>query len=73
VVTLYAIQQGYTAAVAPEQLGAFLGGAWQHVQEHAAAALAEVADTKQLTATAERGIAEALEAYSRQAAAAVAG
>ncbi len=66
VVTLYAIQQGFTAAVPPEQVGQFLEGAWQHVQQAAAPALREIADTKQLTAAAEKGIADALAGYCKQ-------
>lgn len=64
VVVLYAIQNGFCDRVPPNETAAYLDKAIAHVHSTAAAALREVAATKQLTAAAERGIQAALAQFA---------
>jgi F0F1-type ATP synthase alpha subunit len=66
VALLFALQSGLLDHVPAQQTGAYIAAALQHVHHQAQAALDEVAASKQLTAAAEKGISDALEAYKQQ-------
>ena len=69
VVALLAVQQGHADAVAPEDAAAWVARAVRWAREVAPRALREVAETRQLTAAAEKGITDALQALAAAAAA----
>jgi len=60
VVTLLAVQSGFTDNVLPESMASFIAQAFDFVKEEAPQALEEVRSTQMLTATAEKGILDAL-------------
>jgi F0F1-type ATP synthase alpha subunit len=64
VVMLFALQQGYADAVPPEDTAAWMARAVQWVRQVAPRALREVAAARQLTAAAEKGIGNALQALN---------
>lgn len=65
VVLLYAVQNGYVDAVPATRVGPFLDEAVAYLRSFHRTALAEVAATKQLTAAAEKSIADGLAAFCR--------
>ncbi|KAI8466349.1 MAG: alpha subunit of mitochondrial F1F0 ATP synthase [Monoraphidium minutum] len=67
VIILFAIQQGYADAVAPEDAAAWMARAVEWVRQVAPRALREIAETQQLTAAAEKGVANALQALANSA------
>jgi len=62
VVVLFAIQQGYADGVPPAETAAWMARAVQWVRQVAPRAMREVKETQRLTAAAEKGIANALQA-----------
>lgn len=60
---MYIIQKGFADEVAVEKLSAFLSAAVAFVAKTAPAAVAELEDTKQLTAAVEKQFTEALSLY----------
>jgi F0F1-type ATP synthase alpha subunit len=66
VALLFALQSGLLDHVPAQHTATYIDAALQHVRQHAQAALDEVAASKQLTAAAEKGITDALEAYRQQ-------
>ncbi|GBF87937.1 ATP synthase subunit alpha [Raphidocelis subcapitata] len=69
VVMLYAMQHGYADGVAPDEVSAWMARAVQFARQVAPRALREVAETRTLTAAAEKGIANALAALTSHQAA----
>lgn len=66
VVLLYAIQHGFTDSVPTASLVDFLDSTLVAVRAAAPEALAEIAATKQLTATAEKGVRHALKQQAKE-------
>ncbi|PNW77022.1 hypothetical protein CHLRE_10g419050v5 [Chlamydomonas reinhardtii] len=64
VVTLYAVLRGWTDAVPPPQLAAWLRGALAHVRSVAPAAMQELGRTGILTAAAEKAISDGLRTFT---------
>lgn len=64
VVTLLAVQRGYTDQVSLRDVTKFLASALSHVQAAAPQALAEIRNTRMLTAAAEKDILDALIAFT---------
>jgi F0F1-type ATP synthase alpha subunit len=60
VVTVIAVQRGYTDWVDPDQITKYLTRAFSFVQAAASQALSEIRSTRMLTAAAEKGIETAL-------------
>jgi F0F1-type ATP synthase alpha subunit len=61
---LFAVRRGYADAVPPEEMGAWAERAVSFVRQVAPRALREVAATRQMTAAAEKAVADALEAMA---------
>ncbi|KAG2429129.1 hypothetical protein HYH02_014166 [Chlamydomonas schloesseri] len=64
VVTLYAVLRGWTDAVPPAAMGAWLRGALAHVRSVAPAAMQELGRTGILTAAAEKAISDGLRTFT---------
>jgi len=64
VVTLLAVQRGHADGVQPEQMTTYLERAYAFVQASAPQALKEITATRQLTATAEKAVDEALATFN---------
>ncbi|KAF5837172.1 P-loop containing nucleoside triphosphate hydrolase protein [Dunaliella salina] len=60
VVTLLAVQSGFTDNISPDSMASFAAQAFAYVKAAAPQALEEVRSTQMLTATAEKGILDAL-------------
>lgn len=66
VVQLLALQRGFLDGMQPGEVAAALDGLVDAVAAAVPAAMAEIADTKRLTAVAEAALLEALQACSQQ-------